>query len=37
MCSKQVKKTAERIEKFPAEVYSIENRNAKPGLIFFNI
>jgi len=32
-----VKETAERIEKFPAEVYSIENRNAKPGIIYFNL
>jgi len=34
MYSKQVKKTAERIGNFPAEVYSIGNRNAKPGIIF---
>jgi len=38
MYSIQVNKTAERIEKFPAEVYSIGNRNAKPGInYFFNI
>jgi len=37
MCSKQVKKTAERIGKFAAEVYSIGNRNAKSGIIYFYI